>query len=356
MPQLRCNLLPAYPAEPCAPGRLARRVDSRRISAAVAACTLLGVLGVASLRAAERPAPDAAGAGSSASHRLPAVHARSVRTDTLFLGGYAQGSFHEALQTLASDLSAGERTLVGRHLDRIFAGVLHGEDLETGGRLRLAYERVARPDGRARSIRVLAAEAAVGGRMHTAFYFEHDDRPGYYDHFGRSLDAGGWLHPLPYATVSSPFNSQRMHPILERVLPHLGVDYVAPEGTPVRASADGSVSIAERRGGYGNLIEIQHPNGYSTRYAHLSRFASAVYAGAYVRQGDVIGYVGATGLATGPHLHYEIRRRGRPLDPQVAAADAVLSDELPFSPGWSSERQQLAQLLARAPRSLSRRP
>lgn len=326
----------------------------RRFAAPALVVLGLGIAGAATLTASER-----AGGGAGASESLvtlPAVRALPMRLDTLFLGGYAQGSFHEALQTIASELSTAERTLVGRHLDRIFVGVLRGEEMERGGRLRLAYERAGRPDGTTRSIRVLAAEAAVAGRMHTAFFFEHDDQPGYYDAFGRSLESRAWVRPLPEIRVTSPFNSQRMHPILQRVLPHLGVDYAAAPGTPVRATGDGSVTIAGWHGGYGNLVEVQHPNGYTTRYGHLSRFAAALERGAFVRQGEVIGYVGATGLATGPHLHYEIRRQGRPVDPELAAFEAGISAELPFSPTWSAERQQLAQLLARAPRTLAQRP
>jgi murein DD-endopeptidase MepM/ murein hydrolase activator NlpD len=299
----------------------------------------------------------AGGAGEDeppALHRLPPARAVPLGVDTLFLGGYARGSFHDALQTIASDLSGAERTLVGRHLDKIFVGVLGGGDLERGGRLRVAYERALRADGSTRSIRVLAAEAAVGGRMHTAFFFEHDDQPGFYDPLGRSLDARAWVRPLPQTWVTSPFGSERMHPILQRVLPHLGVDYAAAAGTPVRAAGDGSVAAAEWRGGYGNLIEIQHPNGYTTRYGHLSGFAPAAQPGTFVRQGEVIGYVGATGLATGPHLHYEVRRRGRPVDPEIALAEANFGAELPFSPEWSAERQRLSHLLARTPRALGR--
>jgi murein DD-endopeptidase MepM/ murein hydrolase activator NlpD len=318
------------------------------LAALVALLITLG--GTATLLASERPKSE-----SVALTVLPVVRAASIRMDTLYLGGYASGSFAQAVQAIASDLSTGERMLVGRHLDKIFSDALGGEDLERGGRLRLAYERAVRPDGTPRSIRVLAAEAAVGGRMYTAFFFENDGQPGYYDNFGRSLEGRAWQQPLPDARVSSPFNSQRMHPILARVLPHLGIDYAAPHGTPVRAAGDGSVSIAERRGGYGNLIEIHHPNGYSSRYAHLSRFALGIEYGAAVRQGEIIGYVGSTGLATGPHLHYEVRRHGRPVDPELAMADATSTAELAYFPEWSQERERLATLLARAPRAIQRR-
>jgi murein DD-endopeptidase MepM/ murein hydrolase activator NlpD len=233
------------------------------------------------------------------------------------------------------------------------AGVLRGEDLERGGRLRLAYERTVRPDGSTRAIRVLAAEAAVDGVLHTAFFYEQGDRPGYFDARGRSLEGRAWAAPLDRLRMTSPFGLARMHPILERVLPHTGTDYGAPSGTPVRAAADGSVAAAEGRGGYGNLIELQHPNGYATRYAHLSRFAPGLARGAAVRQGDVIGYVGMTGLATGPHLHYEVRRGGRPVDPErVAALGDGPAAELAADPGWRGEHRRLAALLERAPRTL----
>jgi len=323
-----------------------------RLAVAATIVLALGIAGAATLTASERAAESARPA---ALHVMSAVRAAPMRIDTLYLGGYAAGSFHQALQAIASELTAAERTLVGRHLDGIFTGVLLGEEMERGGRLRLAYERAIRPDGTTRSIRVLAAEAAVGGRMHTAFFFEHEDQPGYFDAFGRSLDSRGWIRPLGDARVTSRFNSRRMHPILAQVLPHLGTDYAAPYGAPVRATGDGTVTVAEWRGGYGNLVEVQHANGYSTRYAHLSRFGTEATPGMYVRQGEVIGFVGATGLATGPHLHYEVRRHGRPVDPELALAEAGIANELPFSPEWSATRQELAALLARAPRTIASR-
>lgn len=287
---------------------------------------------------------------------LPAVRANPIAVDTLFLGGYAHGSFAEALQVLASDLSPGERTMIGRHLDGMFEQVLRQDGLGGTGRLRVAYERMARPDGSTRSIRVLAAEAAVGGRMYTAFFSEAGGRPGYYDNIGRSLEAQGWAQPLDVVRVTSPFNTRRMHPILRRILPHNGIDFAAASGTPVRATGDGSISLAERRGGYGNVVEVQHPNGYATRYAHLAGIAPAAFRGGAVRRGDVIGYVGMTGLATGPHLHYEVRRRGQPVNPaSVDLTDDGSRRDISPTPVWQGERRQLARLLARTPTLLSSR-
>ena len=284
---------------------------------------------------------------------LPAMRALGIRTDTLFVGGYARGNFTDALHTLASDLSEEEREMVGQHLDRIFGRVTQDDGLGRAGRLRVAYERAVRPDGTTRGIRVLTAEAAVAGKLHTAYYYEREGKPGYFDPFGRTLDQRGWVGPLTATRVTSAFGARRMHPILRRVLPHTGVDYRASAGMPVLATADGTISAAGRRGGYGNLVEIQHPNGYSTRYAHLSGFAPGVHRSRWVRQGEVIGFVGMTGLATGPHLHYEVRRGGRPVDPVRIAATGGIPLELAIDSEWSAERRRLAHLLARTPTLLS---
>ena len=152
--------------------------------------------------------------------------------------------------------------------------------------------------------------------------------------------------------MSSEFGQQRLHPILDRVLPHTGVDFAAPTGEPVRATADGLVTTAGNQGGYGLLVELQHPNGYSTRYAHLSRIAAGVARARVVRQGEIVGYVGKSGLATGPHLHYEVRRRGQPIDPlRLAAADGIPGD-VGSEPRWPVERRRVEALLARTPTML----
>jgi len=328
-----------------------RSLWASRAAVPLAAFAAVLCLGGAALASWSRSVPDPSG---YAPVLLPAVHATPGRVDTLFVGGYAYGSFSQALRVLASDLSEGERGMVGRHLDKIFLPLLPEDGLGRGGRLRVAYERIVRPDGTTRSIQVLAAEAAVNGSLHKAFFFDDGERPGYFDDMGRSLDPAAWTRPLEETRVTSPFRMDRMHPILNRVLPHLGIDYAAVAGTPVRATGDGSVSFAARRGGYGNMVEVQHPNGYSTRYAHLSRIAGGVAPGRMVAQGDVIGYVGMTGLATGPHLHYEVRRRGLPVDPSTLA-DAGPAVDLGLAPAWRTERRQLGGLLARAPTVLSAR-
>jgi murein DD-endopeptidase MepM/ murein hydrolase activator NlpD len=318
-----------------------RRHDPPKLAVAVIAALALALASGAAL------ADPQAGLPVEGPPTLAPVRALQVRTDTLLLGGYARGSFREALATVASDLSEAEREMVGRHLDKIFLPILQERALVGGGRLKVAYERVRRPDGTTRAIQVLAAQAAVGGGLHTVFFYEHGDQPGYYDDGGASLETTPWAGPLQVLQVTSGFRLDRMHPILRRVLPHTGIDYAASYGTPVYATADGSVSYAAERGGYGNLVEVQHPNGYATRYAHLSRIG--VQPGHAVRQGDVIGWVGATGLATGPHLHFEVRRKGQPVDPALAMAYEGAATAVGYDLSWRNERRALSRLLARAP-------
>ena len=146
----------------------------------------------------------------------------------------------------------------------------------------------------------------------------------YYSSEGESLRGAFLRAPLKFRRISSKFTHRRFHPVLKKWRPHRGVDYAARTGTPVRTTADGVVSLVARRRGYGNVVMIKHLNIYTTVYAHLSRFAKGMRGGRKVRQGEVIGYVGQTGLATGPHLHYEFRVRGKHKDPLSEAVPKVL--------------------------------
>jgi murein DD-endopeptidase MepM/ murein hydrolase activator NlpD len=161
---------------------------------------------------------------------------------------------------------------------------------------------------------VLAACFINDGRTIMGFRFEDKNgKPAYFDPDGKSLKKSFLKSPLKYSRISSTFSFGRRHPITKKVQPHLGVDYAAPIGTPVRAVASGRVAMAGRSGNNGNMIRLRHPNGYETMYLHLSRIA--VRTGASVSQGEVIGYVGSTGLSTGPHLDFRIQRNGKALNP-----------------------------------------
>ena len=195
-------------------------------------------------------------------------------------------------------------------------------DPRPGDRVEVLIERLQSPEGEKRLGRILAARVDVAGSPSFAFAFDGPSgQSGFYDDRGRSLRRAFLRAPLRFSHISSRFGG-RFHPILRRWRTHEGTDYAAGYGTPVRSTADGVVMIAGRNGGYGNLIEIRHANGIRTRYGHLSKFAKGLHVGERVRQEQVIGYVGATGLATGPHLHYEFLVNGRPTNPQRKDAGA----------------------------------
>src|SRR6267378_6410883 len=195
-------------------------------------------------------------------------------------------------------------------------------DLRPGDRVEVLIERLQSPESEKRLGRVLAARVDVAGSPSYAFAFDNaNGRTAFYDDRGRSLRRAFLRAPLRYRHVSSRFGN-RYHPILKRWRTHEGTDYAAAYGTPVRATADGIVTIAGHEAGYGNLVELRHANGIRTRYGHLSKFAKGMHVGAHVSQEATIGFVGATGLATGPHLHYEFLVNGRPTNPQRKDAGA----------------------------------
>src|SRR5213076_3268761 len=190
-------------------------------------------------------------------------------------------------------------------------------DTRTGDRFRLLVEKRYAGDRFVNYGRILVAQYASNGRVISGVGFEAggEGRYAFYDPDGRSLKKSFLKSPLEFSRITSRFTYARPHPILGGTLPHLAVDYAAPPGTPVRAVADGTVTHAGWDGGYGLAVLIRHRSGYQTRYAHLSRVGRDVRGGARVNQRQVIGYVGSTGLSTGSHLHYEVIKAGRRVNP-----------------------------------------
>lgn len=162
---------------------------------------------------------------------------------------------------------------------------------------------------------ILSAEFLNNGKRYSAYRFEVNGKDSYYDAAGKALKKAFLKAPLNFRRISSYFSAGRFHPVLKIYRPHHGLDYAAPAGTPVSAVGDGEVFFAGRKGQYGNLVVIKHRNGWKTYYGHLSKIEKGIRKGKYAEQGQVIGYVGATGLATGPHLHYEIRTGKKPVNP-----------------------------------------
>ena len=176
-------------------------------------------------------------------------------------------------------------------------------------------EEIRYTDGRSGNGRILAAELEAGGEIFNAYYYVGRDGNGdHYNSKGQALRRAFLRAPLSYARISSPFSRNRRHPIFRTVRPHLAIDYAAPSGTPVVAVGGGRVEFAGWRNGYGNVVDIRHSGSYVSRYAHFSRFAKQLRRGQSVNAGDVIGYVGQTGHATGPHLHFEFLRGGNKIN------------------------------------------
>ncbi len=184
-------------------------------------------------------------------------------------------------------------------------------DLRRGDRFTLVYEELLHNGEKIGEGNILAAEFINKGKVYRAIRFtEENGSERYFDENGKSMQRAFLRTPLDIFRISSHFNPHRKHPVLNRIRAHKGTDYAAPRGTVVRATGDGIVKFAGREGGYGNLIKIQHGDSRETRYAHLDKFNKRVKKGRKVKQGQVIGYVGKTGLATGYHLHYEFLSNG----------------------------------------------
>ena len=194
------------------------------------------------------------------------------------------------------------------------------QDLQSGDRFSVIYNEVTVDGEKLRDGDILAAEFVNRGKVFRAVrYTDPDGRVAVYKPDGTSSRKAFNRNPLPVTRITSRFNPNRLHPIFKTVRPHRGVDYGAPVGTPVQATGDGRVVFAGQQGGYGNVVILDHGRGNRTLYAHLSRFAAQLRVGQAVSQGQVIAYVGATGWATGPHLHYEFQVNGQTKDPLTVA-------------------------------------
>jgi murein DD-endopeptidase MepM/ murein hydrolase activator NlpD len=222
--------------------------------------------------------------------------------------------------------AAGLSDPVANQMADLFGGDIDfHRDLRKGDKFTVVYE-VNYSNGEAvRSGRILAAEFINQNRAYRTVYFQTSSTTGdYYTPDGKSMHKAFLRSPIEFSRVSSGFSTSRFHPILNKWRSHKGVDYAAPMGTKVKVTSDGIVALVGKQSGYGNVIMINHAGRYSTVYGHLSRFTAGLHRGQHVGQGEVIGYVGMTGLATGPHLHYEFRVDGTQRDPlRVALPDGA---------------------------------
>src|ERR1035437_660488 len=217
---------------------------------------------------------------------------------------------------IASMGEGNENLLLALQLSDIFAwDIDFTADLRNNDSFKIVVEGLYL-DGKFKKYgNILSSEFSNNSDVYRAYTFEQNGKIDYYDEMGKSLRKAFLKAPLSFRRISSVFSRGRYHPILKIYRPHQGLDYAAATGTPVSAAGDGTVLYAGRRGQYGNLIIIRHGNGYKTYYGHLAKIDKGVRTGVQVDQGRIIGYVGATGLATGPHLHYEMRINDRPVNP-----------------------------------------
>jgi murein DD-endopeptidase MepM/ murein hydrolase activator NlpD len=220
---------------------------------------------------------------------------------------------------------AGLPDAVANQLNELFSGDIDfHHDLRKGDRFTVVYDMTYCNGALLHMGRIQAAEFINQGHVYRALYFQKDAQHGdYYTPDGKSVHKAFLRSPIEFSRVSSRFSLSRFHPILNKWRSHKGTDFAAPMGTKVKVTADGIVAVVGKQGGYGNVVMVNHQGRYTTVYGHLSRFALGLHKGQRVSQGDTIGYVGMTGLATGPHLHYEFRVNGRQQDPlHVALPDA----------------------------------
>lgn len=285
-------------------------------------------------------------------------HSETVVTptyvDTVFASGEIEGSLWLSVvrnPALAS-LPVQDRNALIDYLDKVFQWqVDFSRQIQRGDTYRFVFERVVRPDGSMRGGHLLAAQLVNAGTPYDAVWFDpnEDGRGSYYDLDGKSVRRAFLLKPLEYRRISDRFTTARYHPILHKWRAHKGVDFAADKGTPVMATADGVVIYRAWKGDFGNCIEIRHPNGWVTRYGHLSGFKRGISVGTRVHQSDVIGYVGMTGLATGPHLHYEMLLHGVSRDP--LSVSLPRGDPIPSADNarWRAERASRLSLLESIP-------
>jgi murein DD-endopeptidase MepM/ murein hydrolase activator NlpD len=248
------------------------------------------------------------------------VASSATKVDTLTVSGVIHSNLFSALdKSGAVGLPREARAELAFSLADIFEyRVDMSKDLQEGDKFHVLVERLKKPNGAIIINKILGARLALSGNDIDAILFKSTGASGeYFDGTGKSLRAAFLRAPVAFRRISSIFGGRR-HPVLGIWRQHKGTDYAAAMGTPVRSIGDGVVIFAGRKGGYGNAIDIRHRNGFVSRYGHLRGFAKGIHAGSHISIGSTIGYVGMTGLATGPHLHFEVLVGGVQRDPRMA--------------------------------------
>jgi murein DD-endopeptidase MepM/ murein hydrolase activator NlpD len=242
---------------------------------------------------------------------------KEIRKQIRYSSGTIESSLWETM------VGSGIHPSLPFELSEIFAWTVDFFGIQKGDSYKVIYEELFIDDRSLGAGRIYGAQFTWAGRAVTAIPFIQDGRETFFDEDGNSLRKAFLKAPLRYSRISSRYSSSRLHPILRIRRPHFGVDYAAPVGTPVQAVGDGRVTFAGIEGASGRIVRITHNSVYATAYLHLSRFGEGIRAGAAVKQGDIIGYVGSTGLSTGPHLDFRFYKNGSPVDPLTIEAPPV---------------------------------
>jgi len=221
---------------------------------------------------------------------------------------------------------AGADPTLAISLSEVYAWTIDFYRIQKGDRFEVLYEE-NHVDGRPVGLgRIIASAFTQGEKTIRAYWFEHGEEKGYFDDEGNSLRKAFLKAPVKFSRISSGYSTARLHPVLKTTRPHYGTDYAAPHGTPIMAVGDGVVTEAQFKGGNGNYVKIRHNSVYETQYLHMSKFAAGIRPGKRVSQGDIIGYVGSTGLATGPHVCFRFWKNGQQVDhrkEQMPSAEPV---------------------------------
>lgn len=242
---------------------------------------------------------------------------KEIKSEIKYASGTIETSMWDAM------MNGGLHPNLAVSLSEVFAWTVDFFGLQKGDNFKVIYEELSIDGKPLGSGKIYGAQFTRSGVSIVAIPFIQDEKESYFDVEGNSLRKAFLKAPLQFSRISSHFSSARMHPILRIVRPHYGVDYAAPVGTPVHAIGDGRVISATNEGGAGRMVKIQHNSVYATAYLHLSRFGDGVASGKFVSQGQIIGYVGTTGLSTGPHLDFRFYKNGSPVDPLRVDAPPV---------------------------------
>ena len=243
------------------------------------------------------------------SNKSPRV--RMVKRHVEYKTEFASGSIESSLWNAMVDINA-PWSLISKMEDAL-AWSIDFHNVQVGDEFRLVYEREYIKDEPVGIGKLLGAYYKNNNEYYS-IYYEGSKYPGYFDENGRSMQRAFLKSPVKYSVISSAYNLRRRHPILKRIKPHLGTDYAAPYGTPILSVADGVVTQASRTRGNGNYVKVKHDKIYTTQYLHMQKFAPGIKPGIHVKQGQVIGYVGSTGLATGPHVCFRFWKNGKQVD------------------------------------------